>query len=676
MEALLRTTYPSIHSLPKFNSNKLSLRLKNPNSTQFRVSPIQFPTFSASPLSQFNSQALLSRKPNTQFRVHSSAASIDDSGAKPSVPAKYFGVELVTLKKVIPLGLMFFCILFNYTILRDTKDVLVVTAQGSSAEIIPFLKTWVNLPTAIVFMIVYNKLSNVLSKEALFYACILPFITFFGCFAFLLYPNVNVIHPTAFADKLLGFLGPNFLGPIAILRIWSFCIFYVMAELWGSVVVSLLFWGYANQITTVDEASQFYPLFGLGANVALIFSGRTVKYFSNMRKNLGPGVDGWAVSLKGMMSIVVGLGLVICGIYWGMNRVIKPEGGRKQKKKEKTKMGTVESMKFLLSSRYIRDLATLVVAYGISINLVEVTWKSKLKAQFPSPNEYSAFMGDFSSLTGVATFSMMLLSRVIFRKFGWGVAAAITPSVLLVTGVAFFSLVLFSGPLAPVFGSLGVTPLLAAVYVGALQNIFSKSAKYSLFDPCKEMAYIPLDEDTKLKGKAAIDVVCNPLGKSGGALIQQFLILTFGSLANSTPYLGGILLVIVLTWLAAARSLDSQFTPMAKKDLKDKLIEGKISTVNARLTGKVQQKQSITYRFVSTLNADGFIEGKYVPLVENVSSSGGVEKLSAKMLEKTDQVVVEKPVSGGGGSEAESVDNEANGHVAAKENGMPDKATS
>lgn len=48
---------------------------------------------------------------------------------------------------------------------------------------------------------------------------------------------------------------------------------------------------------------------------------------------------------------------------------------------EKPKMGTMESLKFLVSSKYIRDLATLVVAYGISINLVEVTWKSKLKAQ-------------------------------------------------------------------------------------------------------------------------------------------------------------------------------------------------------------------------------------------------------------------------------------------------------
>lgn len=102
---------------------------------------------------------------------------------------------------------------------------------------------------------------------------------------------------------------------------------------------------------------------------------------------------------------------------------------------------------------------------------------------------------------------------------------------------------LASGPLTPALAGIGLTPLMAAVLVGAAQNVFSKSSKYALFDPCKEMAYIPLDEETKVKGKAAIDVVCNPLGKSGGALIQQFMIIGFGSLAASTPYLGVVLLV-------------------------------------------------------------------------------------------------------------------------------------
>ncbi|XP_010925271.1 plastidic ATP/ADP-transporter [Elaeis guineensis] len=604
----LRTRFPSAAVRAHTPASRTdALRWREPN-----------PSFSK-PRTPLDAQRLLLYNVSCGYRGKDRSFPVCGAGAA-AIPAdgggyveekpkpKLLGVEVQTLKKIIPLGLMFFCILFNYTILRDTKDVLVVTAKGSSAEIIPFLKTWVNLPMAVGFMLLYTKLSNVLSKEALFYTVLFPFIAFFGAFAFVLYPLRDVIHPTGLADKLLTALGPSFLGPVAILRIWSFCLFYVMAELWGSVVISVLFWGFANQITSVEEAKEFYPLFGLGANVALIFSGRTVKYFSNLRKNLGPGVDGWAISLKGMMSIVVLLGLVICAIYWGVNTFVVNDASLprlQRKKKEKAKLGMKESLKFLLSSRYVRDLATLVVAYGISINLVEVTWKSKLKAQFPSPNEYSSFMGDFSTATGIATFTMMLLGRVILRKFGWGGAAMITPTVLLLTGVGFFSLILFGEPLAPLLGKFGMTPLLAAVYVGALQNIFSKSAKYSLFDPCKEMAYIPLDEDMKVKGKAAIDVVCNPLGKSGGALIQQFMILTFGSLANSTPYLGGILLVIVLAWIGAARSLDAQFSPLAKQALeKEKLLKEKVKEPMVK---------------PSQENTDGLVEKQAVAAKENGS---------------------------------------------------------
>jgi ATP:ADP antiporter, AAA family len=456
-------------------------------------------------------------------------------------------------------------ILFNYTILRDTKDVLVVTAPGSGAEIIPFLKTWVNLPMAIGFTVIYTKLSNVLSTEQLFYTCIIPFILFFGAFAFLIYPLRDTLHPTAWCEQLLETAGQRWAGPIAIIRNWTYCLFYVMAELWGSVVVSVLFWGFANQITTVDEAKQFYPLFGLGANVALIFSGRAVKIFSQIRAGLPPGVDGWGMSLKGLMGMVVIGGFLITAIYYYLNRVVVPrvEGAiPKREKKKKEPMSVGESFTFLAKSPYIRDLAFLVVAYGVSINLVEVTWKSKLKAQFPNPNDYSAFMGDFSTATGAVTFTLMIISRWIFSRFGWGMAALITPTVLLITGVLFFALVLASGPLTPSLAALGLTPLYAAVLVGAAQNIFSKGSKYSLFDPCKEMAYIPLDQETKTKGKAAIDVICNPLGKSGGALIQQFMIIGFGSLAASTPYLGIILLAIVGAWIFAAKDLDWRFTAL------------------------------------------------------------------------------------------------------------------
>merc|ERR1712118_499758 len=378
---------------------------------------------------------------------------------------------------------------------------------------------------------------------------ILPFIAFFGSFAFVLYPLQDFLHPTEFAQWLLEQAGPRFSAPIAILRNWTYCLFYVMAELWGSVVVSVLFWGFANQICTVDEAEQFYPLFGLG----------------------------------------------ICAIYWAINKFVVPKNVELQatKKKKKAKMSVGDSLKFLLGKRYVRDLATLVVAYGICINLVEVTWKSKLKAQSPTPNDYSAFMGDFSAATGTVTFIMMLASRFIFKKYGWGVAALITPVVLAATGVGFFLLVLNGTALEPSLAMLGLTPLMAAVLVGAAQNVFSKSSKYALFDPCKEMAYITLDSETKVKGKAAIDVVCNPMGKSGGALIQQFMIIGFGSLAASTPYLGVILLLFIVMWINAARSLDGQFSALTKSQIADDAQDKGIATEDVDVK--------------SSLDGDGFI---------------------------------------------------------------------
>ena len=63
---------------------------------------------------------------------------------------------------------IFFLIAFNYTILRNAKDTLLVTAPGSGAEVIPFIKLWVVLPMAVFFMLIYAKLSNTLSKKALF----------------------------------------------------------------------------------------------------------------------------------------------------------------------------------------------------------------------------------------------------------------------------------------------------------------------------------------------------------------------------------------------------------------------------------------------------------------------------------------------------------------------------
>ena len=500
----------------------------------------------------------------------------------------FWPVHAFELKKLLPMYFLFFFISFNYTILRDTKDTLIVTAAGSGAEAIPFLKVWGVVPSAILFMLIYSKLSNILSKPRLFYTTIIPFIIFFALFAMVIYPNKDLLHPTTSADWLQSILPQGLGGLVACYRNWSYSLFYIMSELWGSVALSLLFWGFANDITKVSEAKRFYSLLGIGANVALVISGPCIIYFSDIRKHLPAGVDAWGVSLNYLMGMVVLAGAAVIALYWYINKYVitdprfyDPEQLKKSKK-EKPKLSIGESLAFLAKSKYILCLAILVIGYGISINLVEVTWKSQLKLQYPDANDYSAFMGRFSTITGYVTIVMMLLGSFVIRRLGWGFAALVTPVVLLITGAGFFSFVVFRDNLSGMISAIGTTPLFLAVIFGMAQNIMSKSTKYSLFDPTKEMAYIPLDPESKVKGKAAIDVVGARLGKSGGSFVQQGLLLVFGSIGAITPYVAVILFFIIGAWIVAARSLNKQFITLTQETPKEKEaavpIQGKVET--------------------------------------------------------------------------------------------------
>merc|ERR1719446_78199 len=146
---------------------------------------------------------------------------------------------------------------------------------------------------------------------------------------------------------------------------------------------------------------------------------------------------------------------------------------------------------------------------------------------------------------------------------GWGFTAQFTPWMLLITGVIFFALVILKGMIG---GGEGF--LMAAVAVGTVQNVLSKSSKYSLFDPTKEMSYIPLDSDRKVKGKAAIDGVGSRLGKSGGSIIYQMLLVIGGSLDNVTPYVAAILGAVVGGWIVAAATLGRLYEEMTHSSTK------------------------------------------------------------------------------------------------------------
>lgn len=472
-----------------------------------------------------------------------------------------FGKEFA---RFVPMSIMIFFILFNYTAMRDTKDALIATSCG--AEAFSYLKLGVVTPASIIFVIIFTKLSNIFSREKIFYLITSIFIVFFGSFAYLIYPAKDIIHPDS---STIAHLSENFWALRYVFKIfgsWTYGVFYAMAELWGTVMISLLFWQFANEITRPEEAKRFYAMFYFFGNFSLFLSGLLVRYFSQIRKELPPGIDDpWQYSLNYLMGTIVIAGIIVLITYWVMNRMILPNKKYytpikvKDEKKSKPKLSVTESFKYILSSPYIGYIAILVIGYGLSINLIEIVWKNRVAAYYSNPNDYASFMGGFSAATGFVTIVIIFLTKGIVRRFGWYIGAIITPITLLVTGSIFFVLIFFQNIIDTLTVILGLSSLYIAVMLGAAQNFLTKGAKYAIFDPTKEMSYIPLDAELKSKGKAAVDVIGGRLGKAGGSLIQILTWLVLPNALVAAPYFAGLVLLMLLTWVWAIKKLNVSY---------------------------------------------------------------------------------------------------------------------
>lgn len=484
------------------------------------------------------------------------------------------------LRIVVPMMIMLFFISFNYSILRNVKDAVVVTAQSSGAEVIPFIKVWVLLPMAILFTIAFTKLSNRYSQERVFYLTISFFLVFFAAFTFILYPMRDFIHPHASADYLETILPAGFKGLIAMFRNWSFTIFYVISELWGSMVLSVLFWGFANEITKITEARRFYSMLGVIASFSAIPAGMGANYLI---------IDqSWDKTLQILMVTIIIFGCLAMAVFYWMNKNVLTGStfeGLHQTTREilpKKKLSIRESFSYLSNSNYLICIAILVICYNLVINLVEIVWKDQLRQLHPSTVEFSRYMNYMTAFVGIiATITSLFMSPMIAR-FGWTRTALITPVIMLVTGTGFFVFMLFRHDLAdPVYFLTGTTPLVIAVFFGAAQVCLSKACKYSIFDSTKEMAFIPLGHDSKLKGKAAIDGVGSRFGKSGGSLIHQGLLMFFGTVSMSAPYVGVILMIAIGGWIVATRSLGRKFAAIIGEKGREEV--GEVSTETGSL---------------------------------------------------------------------------------------------
>jgi len=473
------------------------------------------------------------------------------------------------LRKILPLVALAFFIGFNYSILRNMKDALLITAESSGAEVIPFIKVWGIVPGAFLMTYIYSRLNNRLKRDRVFYAMVAIFLTFFTLFTFVIYPIRDLLHPHQTADWLQGHLPPGFKGLIAMFRYWTFSIFYIMSELWSSAILSMLFWGFANEVTRVTEAKRFYGIIAVGLNMSSIVAGQVSVFLTGnwLRFSFQLPVDAWHQSIILLTTVVLSSGLVIVSIYRYLTkkvltRSIYQENVASQKK-AKIKMSMRENFSYLAKSKYLICIAIIVLSYNICINLVEVIWKDQVNMLYPNPNQYNAYMSQITTFTGIISFfTSIFISGQMIRKFGWSATSLTTPIIFLVTSIGFFIFFFGHSTFMGILSQLGTSPLVLVVLFGSLQNCFARAAKFTLFDATKEIAFVPLSREGKLKGKAAIDGFGSRLGKSGGAIIHQLLLVIFVTISASAHIVAAILALVIGVWMVAALALGKQFNTL------------------------------------------------------------------------------------------------------------------
>ena len=170
-------------------------------------------------------------------------------------------------------------------------------------------------------------------------------------------------------------------------------------------------------------------------------------------------------------------------------------------------------------------------------------------------------MGNLTLLTGVSSMVMMLIGAHLLPRIRWFSGAILTPFVLFISGLGFFVFVVFDKSIHSYIDLVLFDPLWLAVIFGLVLNALSKATKYSFFDPTKEMSYIPIDNELKTKGKAAVDIVGARVAKSFGALIPSTLFMIFpaATFSSITPYLMVIFIIISLVWLVNVKFLSVEY---------------------------------------------------------------------------------------------------------------------
>jgi AAA family ATP:ADP antiporter len=267
----------------------------------------------------------------------------------------------------------------------------------------------------------------------------------------------------------------------------------------GSALFGLLFYGWydlfsAALVTQFFMATQFY-FDSRSAQRAypIVIAGGSIG------ATLGGGVTGAFAQSVGTPNLLIVAAALIAVFAFGIPWVM--HGDHARPRRDRVTHGVAE----LFAHRQIRLIAAAVLLTVVVKQLVDYQFNTITKEIFVTRDAVSAFQGRFNAATQWLPLVVLAGLRPALRRWGVGLAVMLLPVLMLGATAA----------LAITFG------LAAAVAAKGADT----SLRYSAERAGREILYVPVPEDIKLRAKAWIDVAVEKgIGKVVAALLIMVLL--------------------------------------------------------------------------------------------------------------------------------------------------------
>ncbi|MEX2285138.1 MAG: Npt1/Npt2 family nucleotide transporter [Gemmatimonadota bacterium] len=375
-------------------------------------------------------------------------------------------------------------------------------------------------------------------------------------------------------------------------------IFYGWYDLFAAALVTQFFM--ATQLFfNARSAKQAYPLVIAGGSLGATLGGGITGFFSE------------SVGTENLMLVaaaLITLFALTLPLVWGAQP--PPQQYRRN---EPRKIDTGE-LRSLFRNRQVRLIAVSVLITILVKQLVDYQYNTMTKEVFQDLDAMSAFQGKFNAVTQWLPMLSLALLQPLMKRYGVGLAVLILPFAMLATNIGL------------------------EIWWGLWATVAAKGAetslRYSTERAAREILYVPVPEEIKLKAKAYIDVAIEKgVGKvlSAGMIALLLLMMGYRQLT-----LVGIALSLI--WLISAFAMRREYLVTLAHS-----IEGRFASLRGSFASLGDASTSAAVR--RALSSGDPLQVAFALDLVSQAATGDLEALSAELyqlLEHPSDAVREK----------------------------------